>query len=361
MGEEAHSLGLRLTVLATSIEDCAVATCDQVVLGVAKDFTALEALSDLVEVVTFDHELVDLDQIAALEMNGVIVRPSSAALRFAVDKSHQRERFQAAGLPVPRFLIVDDSRDERLASFFDELVELPVVKTATGGYDGRGVIFPESRQDALDTIDELATNGRVLLEEHLSLQGEVAQVLARAVDGSIAAYPLVSTVQDDGMCSEVVFPAEVTNHLANDAMALSERIASLVDCVGIIAIEYFVTSGGLIINEVALRPHNSGHWTIEGTETSQFANHLRAVAGDELGSTAAVCTNAVMVNVVGSDQPGTIEGAASVPGAHVHDYGKSWRPGRKLGHVTVLSDDAHVAHVRAWESARAYGTRTREA
>jgi 5-(carboxyamino)imidazole ribonucleotide synthase len=361
MGDEAHALGLSLTVLATGIDESAATTCDEVVLGAAKDQTALDALSDLVDVVTFDHELIDLDQIESLENRGVVVRPSAAALRFAVDKAHQRHHFAEAGLPVPRFLVVDAIDDIRLIPFLDQLDGEPVVKTVTGGYDGRGVHFPESRQDTLKLIGDLAASGHVLIEERLELESEVAQVLARATDGSVALYPLVTTLQDDGMCVEVVYPAQVARHLVDEAAALAEQIASLIECVGILAIEFFVTAKGLIINEVALRPHNSGHWTIEGTSTSQFANHLRAVSGEELGDTTPLCANAVMVNVVGSDRPGSLIGASAVPGAHVHDYGKSWRPGRKLGHVTVVGDDATSVHVRAWESARVYGTRTREA
>jgi 5-(carboxyamino)imidazole ribonucleotide synthase len=134
----------------------------------------------------------------------------------------------------------------------------------------------------------------------------------------------------------------------------------LVGAVGVLAVEFFVSDRGLVVNEIALRPHNTGHWTIEGARTSQFTNHLLAVSSRALGSTEPVVASAVMVNVVGADEAGSIERAAQVPGAHVHDYGKSWRPGRKLGHVTVVGDDADAAHVRAWESARAYGTRTRE-
>jgi 5-(carboxyamino)imidazole ribonucleotide synthase len=361
MGEVAHDVDVRITVLATSLDDAAVATCDAVVVGDAKDAASLDALARCVDVVTFDHELVDLDQIAELERRGITVRPSSSALAFAVDKAHQRRAFFDARLPVPRFLVVNDSNDSRLADFLDELDAAPVVKSSRGGYDGRGVLFPQDRAEALAMIDELVIYSEVVVEERLDLRGEVAQLLARGVDGSLAIYPLVSTVQSNGMCIEVDYPAQITNELAERAASLAEQIASLIDVVGILAIEFFVTSAGLAINEVALRPHNSGHWTIEGTRTSQFANHLLAVSGSALGDAAALCDNAVMVNVVGADEPSSLEMAKSIEGAYVHDYGKSWRPGRKLGHVTVLSDHATTAHVRAWESARAYGTRTREA
>jgi 5-(carboxyamino)imidazole ribonucleotide synthase len=291
----------------------------------------------------------------------VVVRPNAAALEFAVDKAHQRRSFAAAGLPVPRFLVVTTSRDPRLMAFLNELREPPVVKAARGGYDGRGVLFPNFREQAVHMIEELAKTGAVVVEERLHLQGEVAQLIARAPDGSVALYPLVTTVQSDGMCVEVDYPAQVTVDMAQRASELAEQIASLIDSVGILAIEFFVTSTGLFINEIALRPHNSGHWTIEGASASQFANHLHAVLGDELAPVLPLCDNAVMVNVVGADEPGSLELAMAVEGTHVHDYGKSWRPGRKLGHVTATGDDAHEVHVRAWEGARAYGTRTREA
>ena len=145
-----------------------------------------------------------------------------------------------------------------------------------------------------------------------------------------------------------------------EADRLGRKIANLVGAVGVLAVEFFVSDRGLVVNEIALRPHNTGHWTIEGARTSQFANHLLAVSGRALGSTEPLVAAAVMVNVVGADEPGSIDRASQVPGAHVHDYGKSWRSGRKLGHVTVVGDDAAAAHVRAWESARAYGTGTRE-
>jgi 5-(carboxyamino)imidazole ribonucleotide synthase len=360
MGDEAHAVDVVLTVLALTRDDAAIATADDVVIGDPHDLDALTRLSERVDVVTFDHELVDLNQVEHLESRGVVVRPGSAALRFAVDKAHQRTTLAMAGLPVPRFVVVTSSDDPGLATFLVDLDAPPVLKAARGGYDGRGVLFPGDRDETLTMIDRLATSGPVLVEERLDLGSEVSQLVVRAVDGSIALYPLVTTVQSDGMCVEVRFPAEATDELENEAAGLAERIAALIDVVGVLAIEFFVTARGLVVNEVALRPHNSGHWTIEGAATSQFANHLRAVSGQTLGDTKATTSVAVMVNVVGADSPSSLASARGVADAHVHDYGKSWRPGRKLGHVTVIGDDAHVAHVRAWECATLYGTRTKE-
>lgn len=360
MGEASSSVGVSVTVLAASPDDPAITTCEHAVIGDSHDVNAIDLLSRDVDVITFDHELVNLDDLAQLEHRGFIVRPSAASLRFAVDKAFQRQALSDAGLAVPRFLAVGSSSDSRVSEFLDTLDGPPVLKAARGGYDGRGVLFPADRVEAVAMIDELSATGDVLIEERLELLGEVAQLVVRGIDGAIELYPLVTTVQSDGMCVEVRVPAEVSTQLVDDASALGRKIATLIGVVGILAIELFVTSAGLVINEVALRPHNSGHWTIEGAVTSQFANHLRAVSGQPLGDTSATQPFAVMVNLVGGEEPSSLDAAQSIPGALVHDYAKSWRPGRKLGHVTALGDDAQLAHVTAWKSARAYGTKTQE-
>lgn len=359
MGDAAHGAGVILTVLATSTDDSAVATADAMIIG-APDTVALDELAANVDVVTFDHELVDLKQIAELEERGHVVRPSARALQFGVDKGHQRLAFDAAGIPVPRFIVVASAKDPMLKGFLDS-VGTPVLKVARGGYDGRGVLFPQSRDETLAMIEELSKSGDVVVEERLTLRGEAALVCVRGVQGEFASYPLVSTVQARGMCIEVRYPALVDDATAHEAHRLGRKIAQLVGAVGVLAVEFFLCDRGLVVNEIALRPHNTGHWTIEGARTSQFTNHLLAVSGRSLGSTEPIVEAAVMVNVVGADLPGSIESARAIPGVHVHDYGKTWRAGRKLGHVTVVGDDAGAAHVTAWESARAYGTKTQEA
>ncbi len=361
MGEAAAAANVATFVLATSLDDPAVATCDHAMLGEARNLDALEVLADECDVITFDHELVDLDQLRELEKSGVVVRPGSSALQFAVDKAYQRRKFREAGIPVPRFVVVESRTDVALDAFLATLDGEPVLKASRGGYDGRGVVFPNDREETLVTIGQLALAGPVVVEERLELQSEVAQLLARAPDGSIAVYPLVTTTQANGMCVEVVYPARVTVEQARRAEELAERIASLIDAVGILAIEFFVTDGELIVNEIALRPHNSGHWTIEGTRTSQFANHLLAVSGQPLGDVTPLYRHAVMVNVVGASTPGSLERARALEHLAVHDYRKAWRPNRKLGHVTSVGDDPTAVHVRAWEGAHAYGTSTEEA
>jgi 5-(carboxyamino)imidazole ribonucleotide synthase len=360
MGEAASDVALELTVLATSPDDSATSTINHVMLGDATDADALARLADVVDVITFDHELVDLEVLEALEAGGAVLRPSPRSLRYSVDKAFQRRAFSEHGLPVPRFLVVQSVDDERLAPFLDELTAPPVVKASRGGYDGRGVVVTSSRDEALSAIKELTARGAVVVEEQMVLRSEVAQLVARASDGTLRFYPVVTTVQRDGMCAEVRFPSELDDATLAEARQLTSAVAALVEGVGIMAVEYFVTDDGLFINEIALRPHNSGHWTIEGASTSQFAQHLRAVSGQSLGDVEPLAPYAVMVNVVGADQPGSLDAARAVPDAFVHDYGKSWRPGRKLGHVTALGDEPSSPHVRAWDSALAYGTVTQE-
>lgn len=360
MGDVAHDVDVRLSVLATAVDDAAVSTCDEVFIGSPTSWTALTSLAQSTDVLTFDHELVDLEQINQLELEGVIVRPSASALAYAVDKGYQRMQFYQAGLPVPRFVVTTSSQDKDLHALIDSSNGV-VVKSSRGGYDGRGVSFPTTRDEALNLIEELATLGDVVVEERLELRGEVAQVVARGIDGTCVAYPLVRTVQSDGMCVEVSYPAHLDATEVAEAERLGREIADRIGAVGIVAVELFVTDDGLVINELALRPHNSGHWTIEGARTSQFANHLLCVSGARPGSAEAIVDAAVMVNVVGAATPGSIDAARAVIGANVHDYGKSWRPGRKLGHVTAVGTDFTQAHVTAWESARAYGTSAREA
>lgn len=361
MGEAASDVGVTITVLANVPDDSAVATCSTVLVGAANDELALRELASVVDVITFDHELVDLEVLEKLEAEGVILRPSSEALRYAVNKAFQRQALDGAGIAVPRFLVVRSSTDERLASFLEELASPPVVKRARGGYDGRGVAFPSNRDETLEVIDEMSRAGDVVVEEHLQLTSEVAQLVVRSVDGKMVFYPVVSTVQRNGMCVEVHYPSDLDEKTLDEAFLLSESVATLIKGIGVMAIEYFVTDDGLFVNEVALRPHNSGHWTIEGTRTSQFTQHLLAVSGQTLASATPVTSHATMVNVVGADAPGSLDAARHVSDTFVHDYGKSWRPGRKLGHVTALGDEPTSPHVRAWNSARAYGTVTREA
>ncbi len=350
MAEAAGAAGVELTVLAASPDDPAAALAAHRLVGSPRDPDALERLGDLTEVVTFDHELVDLDLLGRLEAAGVVVRPSPHALRFSVDKAYQRVTLAAAGVPVPDFVVAHHPDDPELERFLDAHVDT-VVKAATGGYDGRGVFFCRGATEAREIVARVAP---AVVEEHLPLDGELAQLVVRSVDGALLPYPTVSTVQANGMCVETSFPAALDAARRDEAVALATRIADLSGVVGVLAVELFDVAGRLLVNEVALRPHNTGHWTIEGARTSQFENHLRAVAGRPLGPTDPVAPAAVMVNLVGGDAPARLTTPAT-PGVVTHDYRKTWRPGRKIGHVTALDEDVARARVRAWEQARACG------
>lgn len=356
MGQARHDAAVRLVVLAASPEDPAIAVADEVLYGTGFEESALGALAARCDVVTFDHELVDLDALGRLEARGVAVRPSASALRFAADKAHQRRALAAAGLPVPRFVVLDAAGDASAA--VEELGAPVVLKRARGGYDGRGVAFPTSRDEALETIAAWVSTGEVVVEERLELVGEAALVLGRSLTGQLAPYPLVDTRQANGMCVETRYPSRLPADLLVEAASVGERVAAVVEPIGIMAIELFVTPRGLSVNEVALRPHNTAHWTIEGTTQGQFAQHLCAVAGHGLAPVAVTAPCASMVNIVGASTPPIP--APMVAGVAVHDYAKAWRPGRKLGHVTALGDDPDEVRVRAWEGARLLGAPAEE-
>lgn len=357
MGEAARDLPVTLSVLAASEEDPAHRTIPDCLVGAATDPDALAALAARVDVITLDHELVNLEALGDLESRGTPVRPHPAAVRYAADKAHQRQALAAWGLPVPRFRVVTRGNDPELAAFLTALGEPVVVKAATGGYDGRGVFFPDTGAEVRDIVDDLG--GVAVVEERLTLLGEAAQIVVRDPADNVVAYPLVSTYQAGGTCVEVDYPARGAGAGASaQAAALAREIAVRIDAVGVLAVELFWTTRGWLVNELALRPHNTGHWTIEGARTSQFANHLRAVAGLPLGPTTPTAPHITMVNVLGG--PRATAAPASGPHLGVHDYAKAWRPGRKLGHVTATGVQEFPTRVAAWEAARAWGTREEE-
>jgi 5-(carboxyamino)imidazole ribonucleotide synthase len=362
--EAASALGIDTIVLASSPDDAAVSAASEVVLGSPTDPTSLHELAARSDVVTFDHELVDLDAVRALESAGRCVRPSSAALEAAVDKALQRRRFAAAGLAVPEFVILDSDRDSDLAalrSFAERLDRVPVVKVARGGYDGRGVVIASRLDEAAGAVAAWRESGAVVVAEApIEFRTELAALVVRRAGGDTVAYRAVQTTQVDGVCREVLVPGGLSDATSKEAGALAARAAELVGSVGVMAVELFETDTGLLVNEVALRPHNSGHWTIEGATTSQFENHLRAVLDLPLGATALTAPAVATVNVFGGAS-GNLDDASlalalSEPRAKLHLYGKAPRPGRKLGHVTVLGDDADEAARVAWRAAAALGT-----
>ncbi|CAN5171080.1 5-(carboxyamino)imidazole ribonucleotide synthase [soil metagenome] len=356
---DAVRLGVEVRVLAGAADE-GVRGLLPVVDGAHDDPDALRRLASQVDVVTFDHELVPLEAIRELEAAGTVVRPSSAALAFA-DKVHQRTAFAAAGLPVPPFATVTSAAD--VAAFADAHGWPVVLKAPHGGYDGRGVAIAADAAGAEAMLAAAAGRG-LLVEPMLALRQELAVLVVTGVSGERVTYDPVESVQEEGMCREVhAADGHLPAALAARATALAERVADVVGAVGVLAVELFLvdgdtadgadtadTSGGaLLVNEIAPRPHNSGHHTIDGCVTSQFENHTRAVLGWPLGSPAPRAAASVMVNVVGTDGDPRDRVHLVDDAVKIHLYGKTAKPGRKIGHVTVVGPD----HTKATAQARA--------
>jgi 5-(carboxyamino)imidazole ribonucleotide synthase len=353
--QAAIALGVTVRVLADSSQDSAAVVAHDVTVGDYRDLDTLRRFASGCHVVTFDHEHVPTEHLVALEAAGVQVHPRPAALVHAQDKLVMRERLSAAGVPCPRWRAVDDVT--QVLSFADEVGWPVVLKTPRGGYDGKGVWMLRGPADAEETLAELSsaaeTTGPWLVEEAVAFRRELAVIVARSPHGQAVAYPCVETVQADGICREVLAPAPgLDDDEALQAQEVALKIAGDLDVTGVMAVEMFDTGPvaegghGVVVNELAMRPHNSGHWTIDGAVTSQFEQHLRAVLDLPLGSPAPVAPFTVMANVLGGDPEVDPELAdlhrallhclARDPGLRVHFYGKEVRRGRKIGHVNVL-------------------------
>ncbi len=359
-GEAASALGLSMAVLAERPDDAACGVANEVMLGSPFVAADLRAFAERCGVVTFDHEQVDLEIVAALAAGGVVLRPGAETLALAVDKAHMRTTLDGAGVPVPSYLVVDTGPDaaEAVTSFAEAHGWPVMLKAARGGYDGKGVWPVRDRAEAATIL--AALTGQVVVEELLPLEAELAVVVARRPSGASAAWPAVETAQVGGVCREVLVPGRLAPDVVEAASALGQKVAEIAGAVGVMAVELFWSGGRLLVNEVATRPHNSGHWTIEGAVTSQFENHVRGVLDLPLGSTAPQHAQVASVNIfggsAGEDPARLLWGGLTVDGAHVHLYGKGARPGRKLGHVTVCGDDPDVVRARAWSAAIALGT-----
>ena len=342
------ALGLSLRVLADATHDSAALVANGVTVGSHESLEDLTAFAAGCEVVTFDHEHVPGHLVAALESAGFNVQPGAHALLHAQDKQVMRERLRALGVPVPPFAAVTSTGD--VQAFADEHGWPVVLKAATGGYDGKGVWMVKALDDA---VPVLASGVRLLAEQCVPLRRELAAVVARSPYGQAAAWPVVETVQADGICVEVVAPAPgLAADSAMEAQGLALRLAEELGGVGVLAVELFETADGLLVNELAMRPHNSGHWTIEGARTSQFEQHLRAVLDYPLGATTMTAPWVVMANLLGGEGDPDLDRRlhmlfARDPALKIHLYGKEVRPGRKIGHVTALGDDLDEVTARA--------------
>ncbi|APA77467.2 5-(carboxyamino)imidazole ribonucleotide synthase [Mycobacterium avium] len=344
--QAAIALGQSLRVLATAADESAALVASDVVIGSHTDLEDLRRVAAGADVLTFDHEHVPGELLDKLVAEGVNVAPPPQALVHAQDKLVMRRRLDSLGVPVPRYAEIN-SLDE-LDAFARRVGGPVVVKAVRGGYDGRGVRMARDPVHAREIAAAFLADGvPVLAEEQVSLRRELSALVARSPFGQGAAWPVVETVQRDGICVQVIAPAPgLGEELAADAQRLALRLAGELGVVGVLAVELFeTTDGALLVNELAMRPHNSGHWTMDGSRTGQFEQHLRAVLDYPLGDTDALAPVTVMANVLGARERPRMSVDerlhhlfARMPDARVHLYGKAERPGRKVGHINFLGD-----------------------
>lgn len=333
----AIALGVELRVLAESRDSSAALAARAT--GDGRDADAVLRFARGVDVVTFDHEHVPQPVLARLVEEQIVVRPGPAALAVAQDKLLMRERLGSLGLPVPEWTRATNQAE--VTAFLARHGGVAIAKLPTGGYDGKGVRVLRRPDDA----DDWLARGPVLLEELVPFRRELAQLVARRPSGESRVWALVQTVQRDGICDEVTAPAPDSQGVSAQAVHIATTIADELDVTGVLAVELFETHDGrLLINELAMRPHNSGHWTIDGARTSQFEQHLRGVLDLPLGDPAAIHPWSVMVNVLGGPAGATMPDRYPVamarhPGVKFHSYAKASRPGRKVGHVTASGTD----------------------
>jgi 5-(carboxyamino)imidazole ribonucleotide synthase len=356
--QAAIALGQSLRVLAADAAEPAAQVSPDVVIGSHTDLDDLRRVAAGADALTFDHEHVPAELLEKLVAEGVNVAPPPQALVHAQDKLVMRRRLEELGAKVPRYAAVEhiDDVDE-----FARRVDGPiVVKAVRGGYDGRGVRMAADLAQAREIAGQYLNSGvPVLVEERVAMRRELSALVARSPFGQGAAWPVVETVQRDGVCVLVIAPAPALPDAGAAAQQLALRLAAELGVVGVLAVELFETiDGELLVNELAMRPHNSGHWTMDGARTSQFEQHLRAVLDYPLGDTDATAPVTVMANVLGAAQPPTMtlderlhHLFARMPEARVHLYGKEERPGRKIGHINFLgsfqeSGPAQLANLR---------------
>ena len=363
MAQYAVPLGVPLRLLAEAEGVSAAQVIPDAVVGDYRDLDTLRKVTDGCAVVTFDHEHVPTEHLHALSDAGVACRPGPQALVHAQDKGVMRARLHHLDVPCPRNAIVAGPGE--VADFASSVGGFPVVlKTTRGGYDGKGVWVVESESDCAAPFELARRAGvEILAEEKVDFRRELSALVARSPSGQVAAYPVVESVQVDGVCTEVIAPApDLDPDLAVQAQQIAMRTAAALDVTGILAVELFETADGrVLVNELAMRPHNTGHWSMDGAVTGQFENHLRAVLDLPLGSPEARQPWTVMVNILGGDHGPMSEDLfggyphvfARDPRLKVHLYGKDVKPGRKVGHVTAYGYDLddvleRARHAAAW-------------
>ncbi|MFY0405886.1 5-(carboxyamino)imidazole ribonucleotide synthase [Solicola sp. PLA-1-18] len=355
MEQAAVALGVPIRLLAEGPDVSAAQVARDPEVGDHTDLDDLRRVAEGCAVVTFDHEHVPPEHLRALEAEGHACRPGPHALLYAQDKGEMRRRLSEMGVPCPRWALVGSPAE--VTTFAGSEDGYPVVlKTTRGGYDGKGVWVVHDEAGAADAF---ASGVQVLAEQKVDFVRELSALVVRSPSGQVAAYPVAQSYQLDGICKEVVVPApDLSDELSLEAQDVAMRVASELDVVGVLAVELFETADGrVLVNELAMRPHNTGHWSIDGAITSQFENHLRAVLDLPLGAPQARAPWTVMVNILGGEVGNLHDGYAHVwardPAVKVHLYGKAVKPGRKVGHVTAYGDDLddvleRARHAAAW-------------
>ena len=403
--QAAIDLDIELMVLATSVKDSAVLGGAGYVLGTPDRLSDIEAVAAGADVVTFDHELVSPSNLVVMQERRYNIQPHPLALYLAQDKLEARQSLSSKGFPCPAFSAVGSEYD--VARFAERHGWPVVLKARHGGYDGRGVrvvggvdqldgiswllatgdtgvtgrarepdkepvgeslkekVKEPARESAKGSVKEKVKEPAYIVEEHIDISVELSIIVARSPSGEVVVYPPVQTTQSKGICRYLVMPAPLPGRISRQARDLAESIVVDINATGIVAVEMFLASSGqLLVNELALRPHNSGHATIEASMTSQFQQHLRAVLDWPLGSTDMRVPAAAMVNLIGgegsTDLLSGLRAALAIPGASIHLYGKDARPGRKLGHITATADSVEEALQNALRAASCFGLRVSE-
>ena len=340
--QSALKLGITPRLMAEHLDDSAAQAAPEATFAHPD---SLAAFADACEVLTFEHERLDLGLVQMLEDSGVVVRPGTKTIRAAFDKLYQRRMLTSRNFALPAYAEVRGPDD--LFDFASTAGYPLVLKSVRAGLPGqKGIWMVENRSEALRVLAEHGDR-ELMAESFQAIVKEFVVLVARRPGGSTRTYPVAEVLYQDGECREIRSPAAIGPRLANEARELAVRLANEFEAVGVLAVEMFLTTEGLVVNELAARPHNAGHVTIEGSPTSQFENHVRAVLDLPLGPTWPTAPAAVTINVIsgldGVDPAQHLPEALAVEGAQVHLYGKRPRPGRKLGHVTALADDLDQA------------------
>lgn len=346
MAVEAHKLDINLIVQTPNRNDPAVCRAHDLVLADVDDVEGTDKLAQMCDIVTFENEFIDLQALYKLEKRGVCFRPNLASLVPLLDKYDQRNYLKSINIPVPKFSLYS-SQKEIVANYGFPLV----LKARRHGYDGQGTFIIKDAED-LNWLAKTVPIDELLVEEFIPFERELGIIAARN-GKEIAVYPVTETYQQNQVCHWTITPANVTDEVAEEVKAIARKILDKLKVVGVLGIEFFLTADNrVLVNEIAPRTHNSGHYTLDGCHTSQFAMQLKAVTGLPLGDTSSKSAGAIMVNLLGFEESESEylekrDRILTIPNSFVHWYGKTSHPGRKLGHVTVILNQEELIQAKS--------------